>query len=453
MKPYSVRRFAVVMALGIVVAACGGDGGASNETDDGPTSATAAGETGITNEAAEQSDAADAVTITIESWRSDDAAIWDEQIIPAFEAQFPHIDVAFTPTAPIGYDAALDARLAAGTAGDVIACRPFDASLALFERGDLASLIDLPGMENFSPVAKIAWSTDDASTPFCVPVASVIHGFIYNKTAFDELGLVEPRTEEEFFELLQAISDDGSYVPLSMGTADRWEAATMGIENIGPNYWKGEQGRRALIGGTAKLTDRAYVDTLATLQRWSEYLPDGASALTYADAQQLFTLGGAAVYPAGSWEIAGFDAESDFELGAFAPPPRAGQDTCYISDHTDIGLGLNAASGAPEAARTFLAWVASSEFARVLVSALPGFFSLQDSPVASADLLAQEFASWRDDCESTIRISSHMLSRGEPSLEGELRAVSVGVLTGGMDPVDGARRLQAALDAWHAPAG
>jgi len=34
-----------------------------------------------------------------------------------------------------------------------------------------------------------------------------------------------------------------------MGTNDQWEAATMGYNNIGPNYWKGEEGRLALLSG------------------------------------------------------------------------------------------------------------------------------------------------------------------------------------------------------------
>lgn len=64
-------------------------------------------------------------------------------------------------------------------------------------------------------------------------MASVIHGFIYNKTAFDELGLTPPRTEAEFFALLDKIKEDGTYIPMAMGTADQWEAATMGYQNIG----------------------------------------------------------------------------------------------------------------------------------------------------------------------------------------------------------------------------
>ena len=72
-------------------------------------------------------------TLTIESWRNDDLAIWQEKIIPAFEAKNPGIKVVFAPTAPTEYNAALNAKLDAGSAGDLITCRPFDASLELFK--------------------------------------------------------------------------------------------------------------------------------------------------------------------------------------------------------------------------------------------------------------------------------------------------------------------------------
>ena len=72
---------------------------------------------------------ADDVTLTIESWRNDDLSIWQDKIIPAFEAKNPGIKVTFSPTAPTEYNAALNSKLDAGTAGDLITCRPFDASL------------------------------------------------------------------------------------------------------------------------------------------------------------------------------------------------------------------------------------------------------------------------------------------------------------------------------------
>ena len=66
-----------------------------------------------------------------------------------------------------------------------------------------------------------------------------------------------PKTEAEFFAVLDKIKADGTYIPMAMGTKDQWEAATMGYQNIGPNYWKGEEGRLALIEGKQKLTDAA----------------------------------------------------------------------------------------------------------------------------------------------------------------------------------------------------
>ena len=151
---------------------------------------------------------AEDVTLTIESWRNDDLAIWKDKLIPAFEAKNPGIKVVFSPSAPTEYNAALNAKLESGSAGDLITCRPFDASLELYKKGYLADISSNPGMENFSPVAKSAWQTDDGAATFCVPMASVIHGFIYNKDAFDALGLQPPKTEEEFFKVLDAIKAD-----------------------------------------------------------------------------------------------------------------------------------------------------------------------------------------------------------------------------------------------------
>lgn len=391
-------------------------------------------------------------TVTIESWRNDDLAIWQEKLIPAFEAANPGIKVVFSPSAPPEYNAALNAKLNAGSAGDLITCRPFDASLELYNKGYLTDLSDLPGIDNFSDVAKSAWQTDDGSATFCVPMASVIHGFIYNKDAFEQLGLTVPTTEEEFFAVLDRINEDGSYVPLAMGTKDLWEAATMGYQNIGPNYWKGEEGRLALIKGEQKLTDPGWVEPYATLAKWKDYLGDGFEAQSYPDSQNLFTLGRAAIFPAGSWEISGFNEQVDFAMGAFPPPVKAAGDTCYISDHNDIAIGLNAKSPNAEAAKAFLSWVASPEFAAIYANALPGFFSLSSTPVKMEDPLAQEFVSWRGTCKSTIRSTYQILSRGTPNLENETWVKSANVINGTESPKAAAAELQEGLESWYEPA-
>jgi raffinose/stachyose/melibiose transport system substrate-binding protein len=390
-------------------------------------------------------------TLIIESWRNDDLSIWRDKIIPAFEAKNPDIKVRFAPTAPTEYNAALNSKLDAGTAGDLVTCRPFDASLQLFEKGHLKSLNDLKGLANFSAVAKTAWSTDDGKTTFCVPMASVIHGFIYNKDAFDKLGLKEPATMDEFFAALAKIKADGKYVPLAIGSKDGWESATMGYQNIAPNYYKGEAGRKALVAGKAKLTDPQWVEPYRVLAKWKPFMGDGFESQTYPDSQNMFTLGRAAIYPAGSWEIPGFTKQASFKMGVFYPPvPKAG-DKCYISDHPDIAIGLNAKSTKAAQARVFLEWVASSEFASLYSNSLPGFFSLNNAAVDLKDPMAKEFVSWRGQCESTIRHTYQILSRGTPNLENESWVAGSAVFNGTMTPEAAAARLQKGLESWYKP--
>lgn len=394
---------------------------------------------------------AQAGNLKIESWRNDDADIWNSKIIPAFNKAYPNIKVEFAPTAPKEYNAALNARLAGGTAGDLITCRPFDASLELFNKGNLAPLNDLKGMANFSDVAKSAWTTDDGKTTFCLPMASVIHGFMYNKDALKKVGASEPKTMEEFYALLEKLKKDGTYVPLVLGTADQWESATMGFQNIGPNYWKGEDGRSALIKGSQKLTDAPYVATFKELAKWGPYLGSGYQAQTYPDSQNLFSLGKGAIYAAGSWDISTFRAQGNVPLGAFKAPPPAGQSECYISDHTDIGIGLNAASKNAADARVFLDWMATSEFAEIFANSLPGFFPLSNARITVKDDVAATFLSWRGECKSTIRNSYQILSRGTPNLENELWNVSAQVINGKMSPEDATKQLQAGLAKWYKP--
>ena len=390
-------------------------------------------------------------TITIESWRNDDLTVWQQKIIPAFEKTHPDIKVVFAPSAPTEYNAALNSKLDAGTAGDLITCRPFDASLALFKKGQLADLSDLPELKNFSDVAKAAWQTDDDKHTFCMPMASVIHGFIYNADAFTKLGITPPKTQDEFFADLEKIKKDGSYVPLAMGTHDQWEAATMGYENIGPDYWKGEEGRKAIIAGSEKLTDPQWVEPFKVLAKWAPYMGDGFQAQTYPDSQNMFTLGRAAIYPAGSWEISGFEKQADFKMGAFPPPlPKAG-DTCYISDQPDHAMGLNAASKHKEAAMVFLNWVGTADFATLYGNALPGFFPLIDKPVKIEDPLANEMLSWRQSCKPTMRYTYQILSRGTPNLENALWAASANVINGTQTPEAAAAELQKDLASWYKP--
>ncbi|WP_075794683.1 ABC transporter substrate-binding protein [Massilia putida] len=393
---------------------------------------------------------AHAGTIVLESWRTDDRDLWESVLIPAFERKHPGISVRFAGTAPTQYDAALADRLAAGTAGDVVACRPFDVSLALYRKGYLERLNGLPGMEHFNARARLAWQTDDGRDVFCLPVASVLHGFFYNKRIFARLGLQVPETAEEFIAVLEAVRRTGT-VPLALGTADRWEATQTLFTNVGPAWWGGEDGRRALATGKARFTDARFMAALAFESRLAPYLGHGVAGQGYADSRRQFADGQAAVYPAGSWDIAYFNKVPGLELGVFRPPVVHPGERCQVTDHMDIGVGLNRHARNREDGWKLLAWMATQEFADLYTNGAVGFFSLSTHLIAITDPLAKQMAGWRDRCGTSFRLNAQFLNRGAVPLEQVLWDVNAAVLNGNMSARTAAQRLQQNMDQWHRP--
>jgi raffinose/stachyose/melibiose transport system substrate-binding protein len=108
-----------------------------------------------------------------------------------------------------------------------------------------------------------------------MPMASVIHGFLYNKKIFNKLKLTPPKTEAEFLALLDAVKKEGSVAPLALGTADQWESSQIVFTNVGPNYWHGEEGRRALISGKAQFTSPEFVAAFEYLARTGDLPAQG----------------------------------------------------------------------------------------------------------------------------------------------------------------------------------
>jgi len=391
------------------------------------------------------------VTLVLGSWRTEDIEGYGK-ILDVFNKSHPNIEVKFEPTLNTEYDAQLRTALEGGKGPDLITCRPFDRSLLNYQAGFLSNIKDLPGLEHFSAVAKSAWSTDNGDAVFCVPMASVIHGFIYNKDIFDQVGVKPPKTESEFFAVLDKIKAAG-ITPLDITTKDSWTTATMAYENVGVNFWDGENGRLALVNGTAKVTDKPFVDALKSVNRWTPYMPEGHESIGYADAQQLFPLGKAAIYPSGSWEIPLFESQASFKMGAFMPylPDNVDPKNCWIDDHVDIAIGMNSKTAHPEESKTFLEWLTSQEFAQVFADNQPGFFPLADYKLDIKDPLAAEFLSWRQQCKSSIRVFYQFLGRGDPSALQVMTDHVYLMMQGKEQPEAVAKEIQDGLDKWYKP--
>jgi raffinose/stachyose/melibiose transport system substrate-binding protein len=392
----------------------------------------------------------DAVTLKLGSWRTEDIAVWQDKVLPAFEAKHPNIKVEFAPINTNEYNAAIQSQIEAGAGPDLLTCRPFDVNREWIGRGYFEPLADFDGMKNFAATSEAAW-TDAKGAPFCLPVAAVLAGFYYNVDIFKELGLEVPKTQDEFIKVLQKIKDNGKYTPLAYGSAESWQLAYNGLYNIGPAYWHGEDGRLGLIDGTKKLTDPEFVQAFAAFAAWKPFLPAGQASLQYADMTQLFTLGKAAILPDGSWDINQVTA-TGLNVGVFGPPAAKESDQRYLQEMPDMAIGINKASKHKDAAKVFLTWLASPEFQEIYVNEAPGFFAMSNQPVTYKNELAQKFADLKKGAQLTPRLALDRLSAGNPPLDDEIwRVLQTMMIGDDVTPEKATSELQAGLASWYAP--
>jgi raffinose/stachyose/melibiose transport system substrate-binding protein len=386
-----------------------------------------------------------ATDLVMGSWRTEDIDAWN-RILGAFHTKHPEINIRFEPTVNTEYMPALQTQLQAKKGPDIISCAPFDFALKLYNMGGLADISDLRGYENFPETALAGWRTDDGKHTYCVPVGSVIQGFYYNKNIFQKIGLAAPKTESEFFAALDKLKKNG-VTPLDMGTKDLWPSVDLAFNSVWPNYCDGENTRKALIAGTAKLTDECFMKAFNVVARWGAYLPDGSQSIGYADTQQIFPLGNAAIFPGGSWEIPLLGKIADFDIGVFPPfePDGKTPGKCWFVDHVDMGIGMNANTSHPPEVRAFLEWLTTPEFSQLFIDNQPGFFPLSKYKVSSKNPLAAEFASWREKCGSVIRLPSQFLSRGTPGLEQTLEDSVYLLIRGQETPQQTADKAQASI--------
>ena len=395
--------------------------------------------------------------LRLESWRKDDQQYWEQKILPVFHQRHPDIHVTFVPENPLEYDTHLDAKLrydslldtklTSRKAGDLIFCRPFDGSVRLFERKQLAPIAaDL--LTHFSAQARRPWTSDDGKTTYCIPVGQVIHGGFFNKALLKELGQTPPVTTQEFFDLLERARTQASYVPLALGLADMWESTQVLFTGAGPNFWAGEKGRHKLLKGQARFTDKGFMDTWHFMSKLKPYLPTSPHKVSNSDAQIMFAKNAALLFPSGSWDLpylrhTYFSHKSTpIDFGVFRfPVPHAAQ-RCQLSVHPDFGIGMNSETPHKEAAQKFLRWLGTAEFAQLLTDHLSGFFPLSSHGVKVEDPVGRGMLSWSHSCDTTIRLNAEKLNRVWPSLEDELWFVNVRVLDNSMTPAEAASHIQ-----------
>ena len=374
--------------------------------------------------------------LTMGSWRPDDSVQMNE-LLAAYKEIAPDVTISFEPTINVDYNATLRLQLDSGTGPDLFTTRSFANGLDLYKAGFLTDLTHVPGiLENFIENNRAPWS--DEGTTYSLPFAAVSHGVYFNIDIFKANNLAVPATWEDFMAVCQALKDAG-IIPIGNGVADEWDILECVFCSMIPNYIGGAEERIKFETGERKLTDPAFVEALTDLQSLAQYLPADFSAVAYNDGSNLFGLGQCAMYIDGSWSAGVYD-DVEFEWSVFPVPARAGRET-IIPFHPDMGIAVNAASPNAEAAKAFVAWLATPEGAQVAADKLPkGFFPMIDASINISEEHCQAFLAMNEGLQTDCRFVFAKLTQLYTPMNQEI----IKVLKGEQTP-EGAAEVLAAL--------
>ncbi|NNG40396.1 extracellular solute-binding protein [Flexivirga sp. ID2601S] len=222
---------------------------------------------------------------------------------------------------------------------------PFAQKLASQGRMlDVSKLLRSYGIyDDYRPIALNYQRFDDGRL-YTIPFEYQAEYFFYNKALFAKAGVTVPRTLNDLPATCTALRKAG-ITPIALDGQDQWPleryAAYPAFRAAGPSYIT------KLKYDDASLADppgQATVTWLAALGK-AGCFQSGFSATGYADAQNLFTSGKAAIYNIGTWELPSLatsklDPKVRQDVDFFTLPNNPGSPTADNEFVAPSGIGM-----------------------------------------------------------------------------------------------------------------
>jgi len=384
------------------------------------------------------------VTLEMWSWRPEDADVYPA-ILAVFESTHPNIDVVFRPFKNTEYPTVLLTSLEAGEGPDIMQLKSY-GGLQVYTKYLKALDNEIPALEGFaeSDLAGARGRNDDMI--YGVPFATQGLGIYYNTKIFEQYGLSEPSTWDEFLAICQELQDNG-VIALANGGKDAWCLEVIfGV--VGPAFYGATEFYNTLIKGDTTFEDPAFVRALEKTLELKPYMPPGFMGVGYQDQRALFYNEQAAMCLAGAWEVGGFKRENpDMEFSVFGSPPETEGEIVYISTFSDGSYGMNKDTSHPEEALEFLQFLASIEFGQPFTDLLAQLSSVPG--VASSDAELNRFI------ELFVNPTPYIMLTGfrweMPSGSEVLASGLQEMFQGSLSPKGVASQLQEAMEEWYEP--
>ncbi len=196
-------------------------------------------------------------------------------------------------------------------------------------------------------------------------------GTFYNKRIFEEQGLSEPKTHEDFLGICEKLKGAG-LIPIAFADQNKWPAGHM--FSVFSGNIAGKDKLAAAISGEVPWNDPDFVEAIQIFfvdMNKAGYLIPDVNAVTYDDANMLFYSGKAATNITGTWMVEDYtnpDVMPD-PVGFFFYPSIHGKP---IAPPAGLGSGyfISKATKYPDESMQFLDYLMSKEAAKYWIEGL-----------------------------------------------------------------------------------
>lgn len=267
-----------------------------------------------------------------------------EQVIAAFEEEYPQIRINYeAPYADSVYENELNKRIARGELGDIVQLKtPKAYALSGLLGGIPEELAEELGIESI-------YEAEDGVI-YGLGMVNCTSGIIYNKEIFEQYGLSEPETYDEFLQICEILQYYG-VTPIGVGGDDLWHM----------EFWvnhffrtdiltQDENWQAACSDGTVSWTDDEVTEMFEHLLELFRkgYVNEDWLSTTDGSLPYMMTEGEIAMVYTGAWtaeEIYALDSE--IELGWFYLPDEEGN--ICVDEMQDTFWSITAECEADEA--------------------------------------------------------------------------------------------------------
>jgi raffinose/stachyose/melibiose transport system substrate-binding protein len=367
------RLFALIAAVGIVAAACGG-GATSAPATSAPTTPAPGESAAPATPAAEL----EGKITFLHKYSDPRYAPYFEQVVAAYMAENPKVEIEIQAESDQGVKDKLRVLAASNSLPDIYFSWAGDFTKK-FVRSDLARDLtaEVTGdwKSSFTPAALDAYTYDGKL--YGVPITLDAKYLVFNKKMLADNGITVPTTQEELLAACDALKAKGIEDPITFGNQFGWPAIHF-MTQLNAYYVPPATLAKDYDPATGEFTDPGYLGALNAFADINTHcLTQGANGISHENAQALFLNSTSPMHYIEAVEFqvlteaggAPKELADNWDFIKLPPPANAAGDTGALEGAPD-GFLVNQSSQHVDIAVDFLKYLTSLDNAQNLVKTL-----------------------------------------------------------------------------------